>query len=67
MLPVGLGSSAVTYDLLQYAMTRMSLFNLENLDVMSSGTCRHARCTFLISKLSVGVLTSVWASWMAAG
>ena len=27
--------------------------------MMSSGGCRTATCTFLISKLSVGVLTSV--------
>ena len=37
----------------------MSLFNLEDLCVMSSGGCRHAMCTFLISRLSVGVLISV--------
>ena len=27
--------------------------------MMSSGGCRHAMCTFLISRLSVGVLISV--------
>ena len=37
----------------------MSLFNLENLCVMSSGGCRYAMCTFLISRLSVGVLIYV--------
>jgi len=45
-------TSAVCDDLI-------SLFNLENLWVMSSGDCRSATCTFLISKFSVGVLTSV--------
>ena len=44
---------------LQYAMTLMSLFSLENRCVMSSGVGRHARCTFLISRLSVGVVISV--------
>jgi len=42
---------------LQYAMSLLSLFNLENLGVMSSGACRQARCVFLIPKLPVGVLT----------
>ena len=46
-------------NLLQYAITLMSLFNLENLCVMTSVVCRHAMCTFLISRLSVGVLISV--------
>ena len=47
-------------NLLQYAITLTSfLFNLENLCVMSSGSCRSAICTFLISRFSVGVLTSV--------
>jgi len=44
---------------LQYAITLLSLFNLENLCVVSSGVCRHAICTFLISRLSVGVLISI--------
>ena len=44
---------------LQYAITLMSLFNLENLCVLTSVVCRHAMCTFLISRLSVGVLISV--------
>ena len=44
---------------LQYAMTLMSLFNLENRCVMSSEIGRHARCTFLISMLSVGMVISV--------
>jgi len=46
-------------NLLQYPITLMSLLNLENLCVMSSGGCRHAMCTFLISSLFVGVLNSV--------
>jgi len=44
---------------LAHPNTLMSLFNLENLCVMSSGVCRHAMCTFLISRLSVSVLISV--------
>ena len=44
---------------LQYAMTLSSLFNSENRCVMSSGAGRHARCTFLISRLSVGIVISV--------
>ena len=40
-------------------MTRRNLFNMGKLWVMSSGGCRHARCTFLISKLPLGVLTPV--------
>jgi hypothetical protein len=44
---------------LQYAMTLMSLFNLENRCVMSSGIGRHARCAFLISRQSVGMVISV--------
>ena len=35
------------------------LFNLANFCVISSEVCRHAMCTFLISRLSVGVLSSV--------
>ena len=37
----------------------MSLFNLENRCVMSSGVGRHARCTLLNSRLSIGVMNSV--------
>ena len=44
-------------NLLQYAIT-LSLFNLENLCVMPPGGCRHAMCTFLISRLFVGVMNS---------
>jgi hypothetical protein len=40
-------------------MTLMSLFNLENLSVRSSGGCSSASCAFLISRFSVGALTSV--------
>ena len=46
-------------NLLQYLITLMILFNLENVCVMSYGGCRHAMCTFLISSLSVGVLICV--------
>jgi hypothetical protein len=37
----------------------MSLFNLEYFCVMSSEGWIRAKCTFLISKLSVGTLVSV--------
>ena len=37
----------------------MSLLSFENLCVMCTGGCRSATCTFLISRCSVGVLTSV--------
>jgi hypothetical protein len=37
----------------------MSLFNLENLSVRSSGGCSSATCAFLTSRFSVGALTSV--------
>jgi len=37
----------------------MSLFNLENACVMSSGGCRDAMRTFLISRLPVGALIYV--------
>ena len=40
-------------------MTLMSLLNLENFCVTSSGVCRHAICTFLTSKFPVGVLISI--------
>jgi len=46
-------------NLLQYAMSLLSLFNMENLCVMSSGGYRRVTCTFLISRLSACVLTSV--------
>jgi len=44
---------------LQYTVTRMSLLSWENLCVISFWARASATCTFLISKLSVGVLTSV--------
>jgi len=44
---------------LQYAMFRMKMFNTENRWVISSGGCEHARRTFVISNLCVGVLNSV--------
>jgi len=46
-------------NLLQYAITLRSSFSLVNLHVMFSGDCRSATCAFLISRYSVGVLTSV--------
>jgi hypothetical protein len=46
-------------NLLQYAVTWMSLWSFENLCVISSGVCRHATWTFLTSNVSVGVLNSV--------
>jgi len=55
---LALGFLQLLMNLLQYPVTLMSLFNLENLCVMSSGGCRHAMYTFLISSLSVGVLIS---------
>ena len=58
-MPVGLGMSAFAYEILQYEITLMSLFNFENLCVISSEDCRHAMCTFKIPKLSVCVLISV--------
>jgi len=58
-LPVALGCLQLLMNLLQYPITLMSLLNLENLCVMSSGGCRHATCIFLISRLSVVVLISV--------
>jgi hypothetical protein len=45
-------------NLLQYAMTVMSLFSLENFCVMS-GFCCIATWEVLISRCSVGVLNSV--------
>ena len=45
-------------NLLQYATTLMSSFNLENLWVMSSGGFRSVICTFLTSRFSVRVLTT---------
>jgi hypothetical protein len=45
-------------NLLQYAVTLMSLLSLENHCMMSSGGWT-ATCTFLISRISVGVLNSV--------
>ena len=55
---LALGCLQLLMNLLQYAMTLMSLFSLENHCVMSSGRW-NATCTFLISKISVGVLNSV--------
>ena len=54
---VALGCLQLVVNLLQYATTLMSLFNLENRCVMSSGSC--ATCTVLISRFSVGLLKSV--------
>jgi len=56
---LALESLQLSMNLLQYAVTLMSLLSLENLCVMSSGGCSRATCTFLISKFSVGVLNSV--------
>ena len=46
-------------NIFHYPITLMSLFNLENICVMSSGGCRHEMCIFLISRLSVSVFISV--------
>jgi len=56
---LALGFLQLLMNLLQYPITLMILFNLENFCVMCSGGCRQAMCTFLISRLSVGVLLSV--------
>jgi hypothetical protein len=43
-------------NLLQYAITLMSLFNLDNRCVMFSGECRSTTYACLISRFPVGVL-----------
>ena len=54
-----LGCLQLLMNLLQDPVTLMSLFNLVNLCLMSSGGYRHAMCTFLISRFSVVVFISV--------
>ena len=54
---MALGCLQLVVNFLQYATTLISLFNLENRCVMSSGG--RATCTVLISKFSVGLLKSV--------
>ena len=54
---MALGCLQLVVNLLQYATTLISLFNLENRCVMSSGGC--ATCTILISRFSLGQLKSV--------
>jgi hypothetical protein len=56
---LALGCLQLMINLLQYAITLRSSFNLANLRVMSSGCYWSAQCTFLTSRCSVGVLTSV--------
>jgi len=52
LLLVGLGISAVAYKSLAVGNYCVSLFNIENLCVMSSGVFGHAMCIFLISWLA---------------
>ena len=56
---VALGFLQLLMNLLFHPITLMCLFNLENICEMTSEGCKHAMCTFLISRLSVGVFISV--------
>jgi len=44
---------------LQYPISLMNLFMLDNFCVMASPGCIHAMCTFLIASLTLGVIISV--------
>ena len=64
---LALGCRQMSMNRLKYAITRISLFNLENPCVMSSWLYTSATRTFLNSRLSVGVLTSVRGQLVGSG